>query len=123
MSNKFNKLLENAPTTNRSEPTLAPGKPLNAANLPLSFEYDGDIDLPSWIANHRAELRAKLHEHGAILFRSQTGASFEDVVRAFSPSPVDYRGGAAVRSRVSDTTYTASEYPAQLVIRQHSEFC
>ncbi|WP_084467944.1 TauD/TfdA family dioxygenase [Actinokineospora inagensis] len=95
----------------------------NSEEIPLAFEADRDVDLPSWVAGHRDALRAGLHDRGAVLLRSPGRPSFEAVVDAFTEALVDYRGGAAIRSRTNDTTYTASEYPNELEIRQHSEFC
>ncbi|WP_328972707.1 TauD/TfdA family dioxygenase [Streptomyces sp. NBC_00239] len=95
----------------------------NERQLPLAFEADADVDLAAWVREHREELRADLHRHGALLFRSPSKPDFNAVVEAFSGRLVDYQGGAAIRSRVGKTTYTASEYPEELDIRQHSEFC
>jgi len=97
-------------------------------SVPLVFEADRDIDLPAWVSAHRDELRADLHRYGALLLRSPGKPSygkpsFDAIVAALSEELVDYRGGAAIRSRVDRTTYTASEYPNDLDIRQHSEFC
>lgn len=95
----------------------------NEQRLPLGYEASEGVDLVGWVARNRDELRARLYEHGAVLLRSRGGHDFSSVVRAFTDSLVDYRGGAAIRSRVDSTTYTASEYPAELEIRLHSEFC
>jgi alpha-ketoglutarate-dependent taurine dioxygenase len=95
----------------------------NPEQIPLLFEADRDVDLPAWVAAHREKLRADLYRHGAVLLRSPGNPDFDAVVAAFSEKLVDYRGGAAIRSRVDTMTYTASEYPNELEIRQHSEFC
>jgi hypothetical protein len=95
----------------------------NEQRLPLVYEAPTEIDLPGWVRLNRESLRDKLHEHGAILLRSPSKPDFGATVQAFSNSLVDYRGGAAIRSRVDRETYTASEYPAELEIRLHSEFC
>jgi alpha-ketoglutarate-dependent taurine dioxygenase len=95
----------------------------NEDQLPLVFEADADVDAVAWVREHRAELRADLYRHGALLFRSPTRPDLDQFVEAFSGQLVEYQGGAAIRSRVGATTYTASEYPAELDIRLHSEFC
>jgi alpha-ketoglutarate-dependent taurine dioxygenase len=95
----------------------------NSEQIPLVFETDRDLDLPSWITGRREKLRADLYRYGAVLLRSSGKAGFGAVVAAVTNALVDYRGGAAIRSRADDTTYTASEYPNELEIRQHSEFC
>jgi len=123
MKRKFGALSVAAPTPAQVETSLVRRGFLNDRGLPLVLEFDSDVDVPSWVSRNRSELRDDLHRHGALLLRSTTPPSFQDVVRAFSADPVDYRGGTAIRSRVSADTYTASEYPEQLVIRQHSEFC
>jgi len=96
---------------------------LNEQRLPLVYEAPAELDLPGWVRLHRESMREKLLKHGAILLRSPSKSDFGATVRAFSDSLVDYRGGAAIRSRVDRDTYTASEYPAELEIRLHSEFC
>ncbi len=96
---------------------------INADGLPLVLEAEEDVDLPAWVCANPAELRADLYKHGALLFRSPVRPNFDALVAAFSDSLVDYRGGAAIRSRVDTTTFTASEYPEELDIRMHSEFC
>lgn len=123
MTNKFRRLSAAAPATAQPGESLVRRSFLNGRSLPLTLEFDSDVDLPSWISEHRSGLRAELHRYGALLFRSPAPADFQEVVRSFSAGQVDYRGGTAIRSRVSADTYTASEYPARLAIRQHSEFC
>ncbi len=96
---------------------------INDQQLPLVFEAAEHIDLPSWVRLKKDFLRTKLRQHGALLMRSKNFPDFNAIVHAFTDSLVDYRGGAAIRSRVNSDTYTASEYPAELEIRLHSEFC
>lgn len=123
MGNKFSALTSPARAAARPQAPLVLRSYLNDQHLPLVLEVDPDIDLPSWVGEHRTTLRADLHQHGALLLRSPGPVDFQAAVKAFSADQVDFRGGTAIRSRVSADTYTASEYPEQLVIRQHSEFC
>lgn len=95
----------------------------NEQRLPIVYEAPTEIDLPGWVRLNSESLRETLREHAAILLRSPSKPDFGATVQAFSDSLVDYRGGAAIRSRVDRETYTASEYPAELEIRLHSEFC
>jgi alpha-ketoglutarate-dependent taurine dioxygenase len=95
----------------------------NDQSLPLVYEVAEYTDLVEWVRLNRDDLRSKLYRHGALLLRSRDKPDFAGVVGAFTRSLVDYRGGAAIRSRVDRETYTASEYPADLEIRLHSEFC
>ncbi|WP_330299060.1 TauD/TfdA family dioxygenase [Streptomyces sp. NBC_00503] len=95
----------------------------NKEQLPLVFEAAPETDINAWIREHREELREDLHRHGALLFRSPVRPDFDGLVNAFGGRAVEYQGGAAIRSRVSKDTYTASEYPEELDIRLHSEFC
>jgi hypothetical protein len=122
LGNKFSALTSSPHATPQQAP-LVRRNYLNEQRLPLVLDVDSDVDLPSWVREHRAILRDDLHRHGALLFRSSESTDFEAVVEAFSADKVDFKGGTAIRSRVSADTYTASEYPEQLVIRQHSEFC
>ncbi|MEU1727057.1 TauD/TfdA family dioxygenase [Actinomadura sp. ATCC 39365] len=96
---------------------------LNDARLPLVVEVDPDLDLGHWVTQHKPRLRRQLSEYGALLFRGLKRSSFEKVFTGLADQAVDYRGGAAIRSRVDSGTYTASEYPESLDIRLHSEFC
>jgi alpha-ketoglutarate-dependent taurine dioxygenase len=95
----------------------------NDQQLPLLYEAAATVDLPEWVRLNHTVLRQKLYQHGALLLRSASKPDFAATVRAFTKSLVDYRGGAAIRSRVDRDTYTASEYPSDLEIRLHSEFC
>jgi hypothetical protein len=123
MANKFTALSAPANAIIPPETPLVRRAYLNDAQLPLVLEFDADVDVPSWVGEHARELRDDLHRHGALLFRSSTPIDFQQVVGAVSADQIDFRGGTAIRSRVSTGTYTASEYPEQLAIRQHSEFC
>jgi len=96
---------------------------INEQSLPLLVDAAEGIDLTEWVRLNRENLRTKLSLHGALLLRSPNSVDFSAIVRAFTDRLVDYRGGAAIRSRVNSDTYTASEYPAELEIRLHSEFC
>lgn len=111
--------------TKNAVPTLGAVREMtiNAQALPLVFEADDEVDFPAWVALNRDTLRKKLYQHGALLFRAPRRPDFSAMVQAFTDSLVDYRGGAAIRSRVTSDTYTASEYPEELDIRLHSEFC
>jgi len=125
IADRFSRL-QNAltsPASTFTPPSLINRTFVNASQLPVVYEADPDVDVPGWVRLHRDELRTDLVTHGAVLIRSSRRPDFDALVTAFSDSPVDFKGGAAIRSRVSKTTYTASEYPEELEIRLHSEFC
>lgn len=96
---------------------------LNDEGLPLAFQASDEVDMVEWVRSNRDMLRSRLHERGALLLRSVETPEFSNLVEAFTDSQVDFAGGAAIRSRVDADTYTASEYPEELDIRLHSEFC
>lgn len=121
VSSKFSRL--GTPASQRPALASVRESTINDQGLPLLIESDDEVDLVAWVRAHGTELRGKLHRYGALLLRSPAPCDFAQLVDAFTDSPVDYRGGAAIRSRVNDDTYTASEYPQELDIRLHSEFC
>lgn len=96
---------------------------LNEQGLPAAFEASDEVDLVEWVRANREMLRERLHSSGALLLRSVDSSEFPTLVEALTDSQVDFKGGAAIRSRVNSDTYTASEYPEELDIRLHSEFC
>ena len=119
-ASKFRRLRDSRPA--KAVPTVRIAA-FNDQALPLVYEAAETTDLVRWVRLNRDDLRDKLYRHGALLLRTRYKPDFAATVRAFTDSLVDYRGGAAIRSRIDSDTYTASEYPADLEIRLHSEFC
>ncbi len=99
---------------------LAPDQP-----LPLVVEpHAVALDLPLWIEQNRKDLRAKLHEHGALLFRNfktHDIASFENAVRALSGEPLKYMERSSPRHAVQGEVYTSTDYPPNETIFLHNE--
>jgi len=83
-----------------------------------------DVDLLSWIANHKTELTAKLLDAGAILFRGfgmTAPEQLDAVVRTTSGEPLEYKERSTPRSAVAGNIYTATDYPASQRIFPHNE--
>ncbi len=105
--------------------------------MPLLIEpSDTDVgsnDVERLIFESRAEqqfLRARLLEHGALLFRGfdvETPDEFERFARDFSGKELlSYAGGVSPRAELSGGknrggVYTSTEYPAHLMLALHNE--
>jgi alpha-ketoglutarate-dependent taurine dioxygenase len=77
------------------------------------------------VREHAAEFRAKLLEHGGLLFRDfpfENAAHFESVIAALGTGrSVDYIGGDSPRNKVRGGVYTSTEAPAAVKIPLHNE--
>lgn len=120
MTSKFQQLSDSA---EHPRTVAVREETLNEQGLPAAFIASDEVDLVEWVRSNRNMLRDRLYRKGALLLRSVETSEFPALVDAFTDSQVDYKGGAAIRSRVNSDTYTASEYPEELDIRLHSEFC
>lgn len=93
--------------------------------LPLVLRPQvADFDLVSWVRENRGFIDNELLKHGGVLFRGfdlTDELKFEQLVRAFSPNLIDYLDQHTPRTRVSETVYTSTEYPADHYIPFHSE--
>jgi alpha-ketoglutarate-dependent taurine dioxygenase len=81
-------------------------------------------ELASWAVESRAWIAKCLLRQGAILFRGfglREVADFEKVLRAISPSLINYFEGTSPRRMVSRTVYTSTEYPPELMVSLHNE--
>jgi alpha-ketoglutarate-dependent taurine dioxygenase len=102
---------------------------IGGSALPLVIEPMGREGRPvpaltAWIAEHHAELRQKLTEHGALLFRgfAVDGAKdFESVARAVDPDLKNDYLGTSPRNALTDYVFSASELPPYYPIPQHCE--
>jgi alpha-ketoglutarate-dependent taurine dioxygenase len=84
----------------------------------------GKLDLVAWAADKRDYLRALLHTHGAILFRSfeiDSVAQFERFIAAVSTELLEYRDRSSPRERVGNNIYTSTTYPPEHSIFLHNE--
>ena len=80
--------------------------------------------LVEWVRHHPAELRTRLHRHGALLFRGfgfNSPAAFESLAICFTPELLSYTGGASPRKKVHGHVYNSTEASPRLVISQHHE--
>lgn len=75
--------------------------------------------------DNRLELDNLLRNHKAVLFRDIQGLTsaedFNDIITATGYLGMDYIGGAAVRTQLTDRVFTANESPASEVIPFHHE--
>lgn len=99
---------------------LAPGQP-----LPLVAEPRGvALNLPRWVEQNREDLRGKLSEHGALLFRNfrtLTIEAFQSTVRALSGDLLKYMERSSPRHAVKGEVYTSTDYPREEPIFLHNE--
>jgi len=107
----------NNPVTTGS---LTPDAPLPLVMTPAA----GPIDLAPWLREHAASIVGLLEHHGGILFRGfgvDSPDAFEPVVRALSPTVLEYTERSTPRRRVKGNVYTSTEYPADQEIPPHNE--
>jgi alpha-ketoglutarate-dependent taurine dioxygenase len=98
---------------------------LDARSLPLVISpRAGGLSLPAWIADNREPVRAKLHAHGALLFRD-FGVSdidtFQNAVEAISGGLLRYTERSSPRHAVKGNVYTSTDYPPAHPIFLHNE--
>ena len=93
--------------------------------LPLilqpQFSY---FDLLNWVKDNREFLESNLLMHGGILFRNfdiDDARKFEQFAQVFSPELMEYLDQHTPRTKVTDSIYTSTEYPADHYIPFHSE--
>ncbi len=93
--------------------------------MPLVVTPRADaMDLPAWAAQQRDSLRARLHAHGALLFRgfARPGVdTFSNAVRAVSGEPLRYTERSSPRHAVDGNVYTSTDYPPEYPIFLHNE--
>jgi alpha-ketoglutarate-dependent taurine dioxygenase len=84
-----------------------------------------DADLGALAKDVVEELRRKLLEHGALLFRDfpvRSAADFQRVIDALSLGPsLDYIGGDSPRTKITGSVYTSTEAPRSFKIPLHNE--
>src|SRR5919199_5407588 len=99
-------------------------------NLPLLVEPDTEHEsfnldnLLSWYSDNSELLEDKLLKHGAILFRGfgvNTILAFENFVKSVSGNLMDYVDGNSPRTKLANSIYTSTEYPAEYFISLHNE--
>jgi alpha-ketoglutarate-dependent taurine dioxygenase len=93
-------------------------------SLLLIERHDGTCDLADIAGELAATWRAKLLEHGALLFRGfgiSSVPAFERVVGAWSEDRLDYVYGSTPRHAVGNRLFTTTEYPPSEEIPLHNE--
>ncbi|MFB6277513.1 MAG: condensation domain-containing protein [Halothece sp.] len=94
------------------------------SSLPLVVEPAiSDVDLVSWLTNHRDYIESELLKHGGILFRGfnlKTASDFQQVAEAICPNLFDEYNDLP-REGVTNKVYGATPYPANRPILFHNE--
>ena len=84
-----------------------------------------EADLRALLKERSQDLRRKLLEHGALLFRDFPVASardFQSVIDALALGPsLDYIGGDSPRKKITGSVYTSTEAPRSFKIPLHNE--
>lgn len=109
-----------------SRAELVRAEPLSAGRgLPLLIQPSvRGVELISWASSNRDFVEARLHRHGALLFRHfdvQGAPEFEEFIRVISGDTLEYRERSSPRSRVGGNIYTSTDYPAAHSIFLHNE--
>lgn len=92
--------------------------------LPKEIKESPKSYLLNWIETNRGKLDNLLRKHKAILFRNVsllTAQDFHDAIVAFDYLTMDYVGGAAVRTQITERVFTANESPSSENIPYHHE--
>ena len=93
--------------------------------FPLCLTSNGDSKhLLSYLQNERNEIDVLLRQHKGILFRNCglcNALSFHGAIEASGLQGMDYVGGAAVRTQITDRVFTANESPSTEKIPFHHE--
>lgn len=93
--------------------------------LPLMVEpEEGGVDPVAWLDERSDWLEQQLLDVGAVLLRGfpiSSPDAFEDVVRAVSGQPLEYKERSSPRTQVHGNVYTSTEYPAAYPIHLHNE--
>ena len=100
-------------------------KILSRNNFPLGLSSKGDFkSLITYLTNNHDDLDNKLRQHSGILFRDsgiKTSQDFHDVIIASGYKSMEYIGGAAVRTQITERVFTANESPSSENIPYHHE--
>lgn len=102
---------------------LTPGDPEPETQTTAFTSTDAVVD---WITRNQKQLVQSAQTHGAILLRGfcppiSTAADFDVVCKSFGLCEFPYIGGAAPRSVISGSVFTANESPADQLIPFHHE--
>lgn len=97
--------------------------------FPLTLQWNNSLhdisDLTTWLNDNQDNIDSQLRQHKAILFRCAnlvpTHEHFHRFVETLQYHCMDYIGGAAVRTQLTDRVFTANESPATENIPFHHE--
>jgi alpha-ketoglutarate-dependent taurine dioxygenase len=112
------------PRRRPSEPVTS-GPVREGHSLPYAYTACSEqVELESWGTANRDEIIARLHLHGAVLFRGFHAVDkhrFTAFVRSVSGEPLEYTERSSPRLEVGDHVYTSTEQPADQEIFLHNE--
>src|SRR5215213_9074786 len=120
---RFTSLKPKAVRVVRQE-SVTTGYLVSGSNMPLVLKPSfAGLDLADWAASHRSDLKAKLLEHGALLFRGFNLTSVSDFERCASAICPDLFSeyGDLPREQVSSKVYGSTPYPSNQSILFHNE--
>jgi alpha-ketoglutarate-dependent taurine dioxygenase len=104
---------------------LHQSKLFNDCNGPQILQPDAGCPcLVDAIGDKVPEIRQRLSDHGALLFRGfaiKSAADFDSLVQHFSQKHLKYIYRSTPRNGLTEKVYTATNYPAQLEIPLHNE--
>ncbi|CAM3088809.1 TauD/TfdA family dioxygenase [Corallococcus sp. ZKHCc1 1396] len=82
------------------------------------------IELAEWGRTHRALVDARIHKHGAVLFRGfdvATPEAMDRAIQALADEALAYEERSSPRSQVSGNIYTSTDHPPSERIFLHNE--
>lgn len=102
---------------------VTPGGPEPETQTTAFTSTGGVVD---WIAQNQRRLAQLAQTHGAVLLRGfcppiSTASDFDAVCKAFGRAESPYIGGAAPRTVITGSVFTANESPADQLIPFHHE--
>lgn len=102
---------------------LTPGEPEPETKTNAFVSIDAVVD---WITRNQKRFIELAKTHGAVLLRDfcppiSTAADFDVVCRSFGLAEFPYIGGAAPRTVITGSVFTANESPADQLIPFHHE--
>lgn len=93
--------------------------------LGLSAKCESLQDVLNWFSENKEVVDSKLRKHKALLFRCgkfvNCHQDFNAVVASLNYNGMDYIGGAAVRTQLTERVFTANESPSTELIPFHHE--
>lgn len=91
----------------------------------LEVVGSGDIALPAWILTRRDWIEQRLHETGALLFRSfqiHTPKQLHEVAESLSGDFPSFAEESSPRHQIEGHVFSSTDYPNEYPIQMHSEY-